>query len=334
MPHEINERDAQQGVEMAWHGLTKLTEEISFEKSPLNWTLERRPLFRKVGEEFLPYHQAEIVASDDQLPVGNAVSESYSVIENNALWDTLMTGLDDCAVPYKVVSIGSVCDRTKVFISVKLNEGSDFKIGNRDFKFYLNAVSTHDGSGKAMFSDSSVCVVCANTFGFNVNDFVRDKKKAIRFAVTHSKNANLAIVNVGQGIENLISNRAQFCAELDAFGQKKVTQDQAHFFAAGIVAPEAATDKGISTRARNVSEEIVSLFQRGAGNSGENRLDLFSAFTDRYTHTSAGENRQKQFVSSEFGPGQAMKSKVFWALRDDEGFAKMVKRGEELMMVA
>lgn len=334
MSHGIMKRDAQQGIKMAWHKLTDVVKEITFEGSPLNWLLERRPLFRKVGDEYVQYHQDEIVASDDQLPVGNAISGSYSVIQNITLWETLMKGLDDCSVPFQVASIGSVCDRTKVFISVELNEGSKFKVGNREFEFNLNSLSTHDGSGKALFMDSAICTVCQNTFGFNVNAFLADKKKAMRFAVRHTKNASLELLNVGEGIEGLISNRALFCAEMDAFGQKKVTEDEAHFFTTGMLAAESAEEKGISTRARNSAQEIVTLFKRGAGNQGENRLDLFSAFTDRYTHTHSGRDMQQQFVASEFGSGQNMKNRVFDALRDENEFAKAVKRGEQLMLVS
>lgn len=339
MSHEILERDTQQGIEMAWHGLTQVVPEITFENSPLNWTLERRPLYRRVitpeGEEtYAPYHQQEIVANDDQKPVGDAVGESYGVIQNSQLWDALMKGLEDCAVPFRVASIGSVCNRTKVFISVQLNEGAAFKIGNRDFQFFLNALSTHDGTGKALFMDSSICTVCANTFGFNVNAFVRDKKDAIRFAVRHTKNSGLHVINAGEGIENLISNRALFIAELDAMGQKKVTEDTALAFASGMIAATTAEDKGISKRAQNTSDQLVKLWRKGAGNKGENRLDLFSAFTDHYTHDHSGRGPQQQFVSSEFGSGQRMKERVFDALRDDDTFAETVKRGEQLILVA
>jgi hypothetical protein len=156
----------------------------------------------------------------------------------------------------------------------------------------------------------------------------------MRFAVRHTKNASFELLNVAEGIENLISNRALFCAEMDAFAQKKVTEDQAHFFTAGTLAAESAEENGISTRARNSAQEIVTLFKRGAGNSGENRLDLFSAFTDRYTHSHSGRDMQQQFVASEFGSGQTMKNRVFEALRNDDEFAKAVKRGEQLMLVS
>jgi hypothetical protein len=331
MAHEINERDGQQGIFMAWHQLTDVRESIHFEESPLNWTLERKPLFLEDNTRF---HQDAIVASDDGLPVGDAVSGSYGIIQNHQLWDTLVKGLDDCSVKYKVASIGSVCDRTKVFISIELNEGRTFHVGNRQFDFYLQALSTHDGSGRALFMDSSICTVCANTFGFNLSQF-KEKGEKLRFAVKHTKNSSLELVNVAEGIENLVSNRALFVAELDKLGDKKVSQDQALMFSVGLLSSEAAEESGkISTRTMNRAEELRNLFLKGKGNSGENRLDLFSAFTDLYTHSSSGRGNKAQFVSSEFGAGQKMKERVFTSLVSDIAFDKAIKRGMELVMVA
>lgn len=335
MSHEILERDAQQGIQMAWHKLTKVVPEITFEASPLNWTLERRPLFRKVGDDYVPYHQEEIVASDDQLPVGDAVGESYGVIQNVQLWNALMEGLAGCAVPFRVASIGSVCNRTKVFISVELNEGSKFTVGNREFQFFLNALSTHDGTGKAMFLDSSICTVCANTFGFNVNAFLRKKSEGIKFAVRHTKNSGLHVLNAAEGINALISNRGVFCEQLSRLGDQKVTENDAYTFIVGTIAAPGADETGkVSKRALNTADELLGLWKRGAGNQGENRLDLFSAFTDHYTHAHSGREVSQQFVSSEFGSGQRMKELVFQTLRDDDKFSEVKKRGEGLVLVS
>jgi hypothetical protein len=142
------------------------------------------------------------------------------------------------------------------------------------------------------------------------------------------------VINAGEGIQNLISNRALFCSELDIMGQKKVTEDIALAFASGMIAAAAAEENGISKRAQNTSEQLVKLWKKGAGNQGENRLDLFSAFTDYYTHDHSGRGRQQQFVSSEFGSGQRTKERVFDALRNDDTFAETVKRGEQLILVA
>jgi hypothetical protein len=330
MSHEINERDTQEGTEQAWHGLTLVKKVVQFAGSSLDWILERKPLFTEDGTKF---HQDVIVASDDKLPVGNAVSGSYGIIQNHQLWETLVGGLDDCSVKYKVASIGSCANRTKVFISVELNEGKTFKVGNRQFDFYLNALSTHDGSGRAIFMDSSICTVCANTFGFNLNQFAR-KGKELRFSVKHSKHASMELTNVAEGIENLLSNRALFIAELDAMATKPVSQDQALFFSVGMLASEAAEESGkVATRTMNRAEELRNLFIKGKGNAGENRLDVFSAFTDLYTHASSGRGNQAQFVSSEFGSGKRMKDAAFTALASDSAFANAIKRGEELILV-
>jgi hypothetical protein len=49
------------------------------------------------------------------------------------------------------------------------------------------------------------------------------------------------------------------------------------------------------------------LFRGGAGNKGLTLADAFSAITDFYSHESAGEDKSKQFVSSEFGDGARSK---------------------------
>jgi hypothetical protein len=314
------------GIKQAWHGLTIVQQEITFKGSPLDWTLDRQPLILADGTRF---HQDAIVCSDDGLPVGNAVSGSYGIIQNEQLFDTLMAGLEDASVKFKVASVGSVCDRAKVFISIELNEGKSFKVGDRDFEFNLNALSSHDGSGKAMFMDSSICIVCKNTFNFNVNQF-NNKKGGIRFAVKHTKNSGIALENVAKGIEDVISNRALFCAELDKLGNQKVSKDDAHSFILGLIVPETSSE--VSTRTNNNSEEILDLFIKGPGNSGSNRLDLFSAFTDFYTHSHSGRGVEAQFVSSEFGSGQKMKDRAFHALSNSSTFDNLKKRGSSLVL--
>lgn len=326
MSHAIGTRDSQMGIKQAWHGLTIVEKEITFKGSPLDWTLERQPLLLPDGTRF---HQDAIVCSDDGLPVGNAVSGSYGIIQNEQLFDTLLMGLQDASVKFKIASVGSVCDRSKVFISIELNEGKNFKVGDRDFEFNLNALSSHDGSGKAMFMDSSICIVCKNTFNFNVNQF-NNNKSGIRFAVKHTKNSGIALENVAKGIEDVISNRALFCAELDKLGNQKVSKDQAHSFILGLIVPEASSE--VSTRTNNNSEEILDLFIKGPGNSGSNRLDLFSAFTDFYTHSHSGRGVEAQFVSSEFGSGQKMKDRAFHALSNSSTFENLKQRGSSLVL--
>jgi hypothetical protein len=177
--------------------------------------------------------------------------------------------------------------------------------------------------------DSSICIVCKNTFNFNVNQF-NNNKSGIRFAVKHTKNSGIALENVAKGIEDVISNRALFCAELDKLGNQKVSKDDAHSFILGLIVPETSSE--VSTRTNNNSEEILDLFIKGPGNSGSNRLDLFSAFTDFYTHSHSGRGVEAQFVSSEFGSGQKMKDRAFHALSNSSTFDNLKKRGSSLVL--
>jgi hypothetical protein len=123
-----------------------------------------------------------------------------------------------------------------------------------------------------------------------------------------------------------------FCAELAELGHKSIKDSVVEQFLTGFVVPEAAQD--LSARSRNNVEEVFNLFKTGAGNSGENRLDLFSALTDYYTHSNSGRGMQAQFVSSEFGTGSKMKARAFSALTSPGEFERIVRRGSELALIS
>lgn len=63
----------------------------------------------------------------------------------------------------------------------------------------------------------------------------------------------------------------------------------------------------LTTRSANVCERIATLASRGAGNSGTTLADVEHGITDYYTHESAGQDRAKQWLSSEFGSAAAIK---------------------------
>lgn len=77
---------------------------------------------------------------------------------------------------------------------------------------------------------------------------------------------------------------------------------------------------------------MVTLFQDARqGNHGRDAADLFSAVTDYYTHeSSSGEDKQRQFVSSEYGAGLQRKQDFFAVLQDGERLKKVYARGLEL----
>ena len=84
----------------------------------------------------------------------------------------------------------------------------------------------------------------------------------------------------------------------------------------------------LSTRAKNKVDEMLTLFQTGAGNKGETFADLLNSVSDFYSH---GENVEKAYISNQFGSGSKKKLDFWEAINDEHELDKLAKRGELLM---
>lgn len=296
MAAHIENRDTQTGLEMAWHGLTKVVPHIAFEDA-FSYEIERTQLQECPSWSFFK-------CSDDGQMAGVPVSDTYSTMNNSRFWETIQNSTGGAT--FTVESAGTLFDRARRFVTVKLaHEGNEFKVGNRVFQNRLSFLDSIDGSTNFYGVNSSVCVVCANTF----NMALRDTKGEFKFKVRHSKNFMPKIENMEKAIESFIGTTAQFKAAMEHAESFAVTQTEAKQLFAGWLGSD-------STRAANTVDRLTHLFANGAGNSGRTLLDVFSAVTDYYSHESSGGSelagfRQKQSLSSEFGSGAKRKTDLF-----------------------
>lgn len=336
MSDEIHEIDAQEGTFQAWHGKTIVRQEI-----PLNdcwlakWDVEKRPLYRlKVAGENPLFEQSEfkeITCTDNpNVVIGKPVADSYGVISNADFLKVVEQAMRD--IPgSSVETVGSVCKRAKIFVSVKLKELESYRAAGREFRPFLNFLSSHDGSTAFVVNTSNICTVCFNTFTANL--FTKTEQKS---TVKHTKNALEYLSNVPQLVESWFESNKVFATELDAMARKRVSgaADFDAFFAGLLsVNSEREAEKfnpyaPLSTRKANVVDRLTTLAFKGRGNAGENRADAFSAVTDYYSHESA-PNLNRQIESSDFGLGAQIKLRAFNALRDDAAFAAYSRAGQK-----
>ena len=341
MSHMISSVDAQEGTSQAWHGLTRVRDEIPLADCWLaKWDVFKRPLHRlTVSGENPVFEQtefSEITCTDNpQVIIGKPIGESYGIISNRDFLSVVETALRD--VPgSKVESVGSVCERGKIFVSVSLKGLQSFNAAGREFKPYLNFVSSHDGSAPFLVNTSNICTVCFNTFTANLL-----AKTEERSTVKHTKNALTHLANVPQVVEGWFASNETFKRDLEQMALRKVS-GAAEFdtFFAGLlsVSTEREAEKfnpsaPLSTRKFNQIDRLTTLAFKGRGNAGENRADAFSAVTDYFSHESA-PNVRKQIESSDFGLGSAMKLRAYHALRDDAAFSAFSRAGQKALSFA
>ncbi len=329
MAHNISDRDRQVGLEQAWHGLTHVVDAIDVKDNFLTeWDVERKPLtyINNDGDE-IDTGFGIMVGSDDDEIIGRPMSPSYKEITNERFLD-LVSDVLNRLPKAKIESLGSVCNRGKVFVTVSLSDHKGFKVGDREFKDFLNFGNSHDQTTKLWVNNTNVCTVCDNTFTYNLNN----KEAKIGTAV-HRGDVELKLADISNLIDSFLGTQEDFKSKFQSLVQRKIDSKKAQSLFTGFLMRNNPKE-GLSTRCLNTVDSLNNLFKKGAGNRGENYADAFSAVTDYYTHNSTrgnGKNRLNQYVSSEFGLGRMNKS-AFWTVVNNRDLSeKTIERGTKLL---
>ena len=351
MAHEIGENDKQQGLSMAWHNLTEVLPVIDLKTCFLaTWDVMKRKLFRPIASEGTTIYQettsCEVVCTDNQeIVIGKPVDcETYSLLTNAGFLAIVSGAMAQIAGSF-VASVGSVCNRGRIFVSVSIPEyytkgekvlSAKFNVAGREFTSYLNFLSSHDKSAPFIVNMGTVCTVCNNTFNMNMMD---ENNKSLRINIKHTSGMAAQLVDVPAIIGAFFATVERFTLVMTQLALVPINQIDAKAFFLGFLSDKedlSATDADkaeTSTRRTNQVTRLCELFNTGKGNQGLNLADLFSAITDYYSHESSGEkaNAFKQIASSEFGNGQTMKALAFVILQDDKRIVKTIANGHKLL---
>lgn len=340
MSHEISENDKQQGLTMAWHNLTEILPVILLAQCWLaQWDVKKLVLgvMSKTGE-FIKGEFCQLVCTDNEaIQIGKPVHcASYTVLDNKTFLKIVQDSLDRIRGAV-VASVGSVCNRARIFVTLQIPQMETVFGAGREFKPFLNFLSSHDKSCPFTLVASTVCTVCNNTFNMNLHD---KDGKALRIRVKHTSGMIERLADIPAILDAYFVTIQKFSEVMNSLGQIPVNARDARNFFAGLLTEkddgedmtetEAAE---LSTRRANQISRLTELFAIGKGNNGKNLADVFSAVTDFYSHESAGgmENPDRQIASSEFGTGQAMKAFAFAVLQDDKRIAQLMAKGAAIL---
>lgn len=310
------ERDVQTGIEQAWHGKTNVVECITRENSGIVYPMEKQPLYLKIEKDGeATFNEAGffgIVSLDDNLPIGNPVGEDYNLISNSDIFDLIENSLG--GTKHTIVSAGSVENRSKVFVSAKLDENSIIKAAGRESENVLNFMFGHGGKMGVNIRTGITVIVCANTLNMALS-----RRGELSLNIKHTKNSAAKIPSIEKAIDAHLGVAAEFKRAMDEVAGIKATEVDARKIFAGFVGRDQSGKpvEELSTRAENTVDRLTELFHKGKGNDGNDMSDVFNAFTDYYSHESSGGNdRWKQFVSSEYGSAGRDKQEAYSLITD------------------
>ncbi len=346
MAHKIEIHDEQHGIQQAWHGLTKVSPKLDANGCWLSqWDVEQRKLamldpdgkvmLDSEGKPIETKYRILTCSDVPSLQIGKPFDpETYSVITNKRLLEIVSKAL--AGTKHQIVSLGSLCNREKVFLTISLEALKDFKVGGREFEAFLNFGNGLANGTSFFCNTSNTCTVCDNTYSMNL----AHKGKALDVRLKHTKNMEAEIQNLPEIIDGAVGVTMEFRETLNSLSKVPATLIQAERTFAGFMIDDGDVKKArelgskarqsdvLSTRSLNQVTRLTELFSRGAGNKGKDFLDVFSAVTDYYTHESAGgSDKRKQFESSEIGSGLRKKNEFFELVTNDKSRDELEKRG-------
>ena len=323
--HGITKRDKQQGRHMGWHKLTQIEANLNLQKNWLTeWDIQEVQLQTVDGTE-IPFRI--LTGTDDNLPIGKPYAKTYTPVSNKQFLNMIAEAIS--GVKGAVVeTVGSVCDRGRVFVSISIKGMDKFKVGNREFNDYLNFGNGHDQSCAVWANSSNICTVCANTFGMNLDE--------ASVKVKHSKDVVARLENIVEIIDAYAGTQAKFKAEFERLMNEDMKVDEArNLFAGWMIRSSVGNEsKDLGPKTLTKVNRLTELIESGKGNSGENRADAFSAVTDYYTHESTrsqGRNVARQVFSSDFGIGRTAKTDFWNVIRNDKSIASYSSSGKKAL---
>lgn len=311
----IEIRDIQTGETMGWHGKTNVVDRITRDNAGILYPQEfrclpnpLRPIRDEAGNptgEFECSPFWAVFSLDDNLPIGGTMTEAYVPIFNIQMYDMIMDAIDGIG---RIISIGTVNDRSKVFATIQLDQSKTFTAGGRVIEDKLNVLWGHGGKFAVWVRSGFITVVCQNTFHFALKD-----GGEFQLRVRHTGDAEKKLEGMERAIKAHYLTVDRFREGNDRLAGIPCSESDAEKIIAGFMVRDLDTiSDGVSRKTSNIIEEVMGLFKNGAGNNGDDMCDIFNALTDYYSHlSSGGDDKWKQFVSSEFGAAGKKKAEAF-----------------------
>lgn len=257
------------------------------------------------------------VASDNGLPVGEAVGKVYRTPTHKELFNLFTQAI--AGTGYDLCSAGSVDSRVEFFLDAKAETVS---AGGREVSPYVGLNRMFGGLGKVLVSGHEKVIQCANTTALF-------RREAMKDAGLISAKNTLRIQDRLPEIQKAITARhaifIDFTLALEQGARFRVSHDDARNAYAGWIGEGEPLATMVNTRSNlrsiNRVNDLLDSFKTSPGNNGENAVDWINGLTYVYTFKSAGDTdaknaeereaaRIKQWHSSEFGSARNIKAEI------------------------
>ncbi len=332
MAHELEFNSATQSWSFAfspvegpgWHTKGR---SVADDASPQEWrtaaghlfTVSKRPvLYARTDGEVISMPDRFVMARDDNQHAMGVVSDQYVIAQPSEV--------DDICDQFAGLADGQLC-RSSAFTlrqgdmicSTYAYRGDGVTIGGDKHKAFLMASTTFDGSGATHFWVSLIRAVCQNTIRAGLAT-----AKGARVSIRHT--TKISPERVREQLAELAQSVDQFKQLGDALSQHSMSNAQiSAFFKAALDIPAEATmnEKGevVGTTSRKFNQFVdltkafaISKHERNGATDAFTALQAITRYTDHTRSVKvngSGDETIARFDSSQFGSGDALKTKAW-----------------------
>lgn len=301
----------------------KITDSInSVEDIGLNWDVQKTPMVALLeGKYPLPIESHVSINRSDSNETIGVVGSGYEPIQNSRIWEAMHQSLE--GVNHEIVGGGYTHNGGRVFVQTKVSD-EDFTVNGDAFDNYVTFYSSHDGSSAFELFDTSVRMICQNTFRLAK----QNGGKAFKLRVRHTRNASVRFENVMQHLESIFDNRRVAYEKLNKLASEPMAYPEMIAWATSFF---NKTNK-LSTVSSNKAHESRRLAIGGVGNNGRTAYDMFNGVTELLTHGDRNTSKDRSAIwrSSEMGAGALQKADALEQLSPTNRIAHLT-RGHELI---
>ena len=263
------------------------TQEQTFdllERTGLNWTVNKLPLFGPDGQRTSSYG---IFRNDNGGHLGT-VGNRYVPYQNFEMAETI---IDACAEVGIQASKGGMFDSGgKVYMQAQMN---DVVIDRSPLKRYITCINSHNGTTSIAFGSTNTNIICMNTFHMAYKDGAMTRYRHTNSASERIKQSMLQIKQTMAGDQLLMDNFSRMA-------DVKLTEDAARAMLNGIFKKGFGLDPKdkVSTQRKKQLVSLNNSIEKELNDQGATLWGFFNGITRYTNHVAAIESgkSKEQYV--------------------------------------
>lgn len=282
------------------------------EKTGLNWTVNKEPLFSKDGKET----QSHGIFRNDTKEWIGTVGNRYETFQNFEMAEMVVKASD--GLDLQVTRGGELYGGQKTYLQIELPQ---MVIGNSPVKRWLSCLNSHDGSSSIGFGSANTTVICSNTFfrAMGELDKIRHTASAHERVATMVKDIRIAM-----GMDNDLMTTFKRMADLPL--QDEIVERVIRKLFSVEAKTTASSD--ISTRKGNQIKAFADALKTSVGEQGSTVWALFNGVTRYTNHFASPSNEDKKMDFLMANGGSVFNNKGY-----DEVMAWVTKHTAQLVPV-